>query len=470
MNLFDNFLKYKKNIALIDENNRKIDYQSLSSLIEKLTTHIKKRCLIFLICNNNIESIIGYLSFIKSNCVISLIDEKTDDRLLLNIISNYKPTYIFISNKKKISLKGYTSGFSFYGYSLLKRDKEIEIKLHDDLMLLISTSGTTGSTKFVRQSYENLRNNTKSIIDFLKITELDNTITTLPMSYVYGLSVINTHLEMGGNITLNSSSIIQKIFWEKIYKNKITNFAGVPYTYEIMEKLDLKKFNLKFLKYTTQAGGKVPINTIKKLISNYEKSDIKLIVMYGASEATARMSYLPWRDIKKKPESIGKAIPGGKLWLENEFGKKINSNFENGEIIYKGKNVCLGYAYNVKDLNKGDTNNLTLRTGDLGYKDKDGYYYVVGRKDRLIKINGLRINLSEVEDIISKMNIKSMCLKGETNKILIYIKERNKIEILKKNLPKLLNMHPTSFSIQVIKEFPISMNYKPLYKKFELDK
>ena len=166
-------------------------------------------------------------------------------------------------------------------------------------MLLISTSGTTGSTKFVRQSYENLRNNTKSIIDFLKISELDNTITTLPMSYVYGLSVINTHLEMGGNITLNSSSIIQKIFWEKIYKNKITNFAGVPYTYEIMEKLDLKKFNLKFLKYTTQAGGKVPINTIKKLISNYEKSDIKLIVMYGASEATARMSYLPCEILKK---------------------------------------------------------------------------------------------------------------------------------------------------------------------------
>ena len=221
--------------------------------------------MIFLICSNNIESIIGYLSFIKSNCVISLIDEKTDDHLLLNIISNYKPTYIFISNKKKkISLKGYSSEFNFYNYSLLKRDKETEIKLHDDLMLLISTSGTTGSTKFVRQSYENLRNNTKSIIDFLKISELDKTITTLPMSYVYGLSVINTHLEMGGNITLNNSSIIQKIFWEKIYKNKITNFAGVPYTYEIMEKLDLKKFNLKFLKYTTQAGGKVPINTIKK--------------------------------------------------------------------------------------------------------------------------------------------------------------------------------------------------------------
>ena len=437
MNLFNNFFKHKKNTALIDENNKKIDYQTLLTLIEKLTTCIKKRCLVFLICSNNIESIIGYLSFIKSDCVTSLIDEKTDDHLLLNIISNYEPNYIFISNKKKILLKGYSTELNFYNYSLLKRDKETEIKLHDDLMLLISTSGTTGSTKFVRQSYENLQNNTKSIIDFLKISELDRTITTLPMSYVYGLSVINTHLEMGGNITLNNSSVIQKIFWERIYKNKITNFAGVPYTYEIIEKLDLKKFNLKFLKYTTQAGGKVPIDTVKKIISNYEKLDIKLIIMYGASEATARMSFLSWKDIKKKPDSIGKAIPGGELWLENEFGKKIHGNFEKGEIIYKGKNVCLGYAFNPQDLKKGDNNNLTLRTGDLGYKDNDGYYYVAGRKDRFIKINGLRINLSEVENIILKMNIKSMCLKGEANKILIYIKQKDKIEILKKKTFKI---------------------------------
>ena len=469
MNLFNNFSKYKNNIAVINENNEAINYHSLSLFIEKFIANIKKRHLVFLICKNNLETIVGYLGFIKSNCVTTLIDEKTNDHFLLNIISKYKPHYIFISNKKKILLKGYSTEFIFFNYSLLKRTKEIKKKLHNDLMLLMSTSGTTGSTKFVRQSYVNLSSNTKSISDFLNISELDNAITTLPMSYVYGLSVINTHFENGGSITLNNLSIIQKGFWEKIYINKVTNFAGVPYTYEIIDKLDLTKFNLKFLKYTTQAGGKIPVKIVKNIISKYEKSDIKLIIMYGASEATSRMTYLSWRDVKKKPESIGKEIPGGKIWLENKFKKKINLINENGELIYKGKNVSLGYATNIKDLNKGNVNNSILRTGDIGYRDKDGYYYLVGRKDRFVKINGLRINLSEVEDIISKMNIKSMCLKGDYNKILIYVLEKNKIEILKKNLSKSLNMHPSSFTIQIIKEFPLNMNYKTSYKKLEID-
>ena len=119
MNLFNNFSKYKNNIALVNENNEIINYHTLSLFIEKFITNIKKRYLVFLICNNNLETIIGYLGFIKSNCVTTLIDEKTNDYFLLNIISKYKPHYIFISNKKKISLKGYSTEFVFYNYSLL---------------------------------------------------------------------------------------------------------------------------------------------------------------------------------------------------------------------------------------------------------------------------------------------------------------------------------------------------------------
>ena len=150
---------------------------------------------------------------------------------------------------------------------------------------------------------------------YLNVSEVDNAITTLPMSYVYGLSVINTHLESGGSITLNNSSLIQKTFWEKIHKNKVTNFAGVPYTYEIIEKLDLKKFDLKYLKYTTQAGGKMNDVLLNNIIKIYKKNKIRLIQMYGAAEATSRMSYLNWTNINKKLGSIGKAIRGGKFYL-----------------------------------------------------------------------------------------------------------------------------------------------------------
>ena len=470
MTLFNNFSKNKNKIAIINENNEVIKYNKLISFIENFIVNIKKRSLVFLICSNNLETIVGYLGFIKSNCVTTLIDEKTDVGLLLNIILKYKPNYIFISDSKRLTLNGYSTEYSFFNYNLLKRNKEKIIKLHDDLMILISTSGSTGSTKFVRQSYLNLKSNTEAIAKYLKVSCSDNAITTLPISYVYGLSVINTHLQNGAIITLNNSSVFQKQFWKNLYENKVTNFAGVPYTYEIIEKLDLEKFNLKYLKYTTQAGGKLQIKTVKNIISKYEQLNLKLLIMYGAAEATARMTYLSWNDVKKKPESIGKAIPGGLIWIEDEKGKKINTYNQNGEIIYKGSNVSYGYAKNISDLSKGNDNNSILRTGDLGYKDKDKFYYLVGRKDRVIKVHGLRVNLSEVEEIILNFGIKSMCLKGGNNKILVYIKVRNKSEELKKYLSSKINLHPSSFLINKIKEFPLNKNYKISYNKLDVKK
>ena len=463
-----NISKNKNKTAIINENNEIIKYNTLASFVDNFAINIKKRCLVFLVCNNNLESIISYLGFIKSNCVITLIDEKIDDKLLLRLISSYKPKYIFISNLKKLPINSYFTKYNLFNYKLIERSKEKIIKLHDDLMLLISTSGSTGSSKFVRQSYFNLKSNTLSISKYLKISERDNAITTLPMSYVYGLSVINTHLENGAIITLNNYSVVQKNFWEKLYKHKVTNFAGVPYTYEILEKINFKKFNLKYLKYTTQAGGKLALKTAKKIISDYRKLKLKLYIMYGASEATARMTYLPWKYAQKKIASIGKAIPGGSIWIENEKGIKINSYNQNGEIIYKGPNVCHGYAKNINDLSKGNDNKLILRTGDIGYKDKDNFYYITGRKDRYSKVHGLRVNLSEIEEITLNIGIKSMCLKEDNNKILVFIKENKSIEKLKKCLSSIIKLHPSSYLIKIVKEFPLNKNFKISYNKSEL--
>ena len=467
MNFLGNILN-KNKVAIITENDEKITYTKLISLIENFSKNIKARFLVFIVCGNNLESIVSYLGFIKSNCVTTLIDEKIHNTLFLKLVSTYNPNFIFLNKKKIKNLEGYKIKYIFFNYKLFEKKQKKIIKLDKDLMLLVSTSGSTGSSKFVRQTYSNLSHNTDSISKYLKISKKDNAITTLPMSYVYGLSVINTHLKKGATITLNNSSVVEKIFWDKLYKHKVTNFAGVPYTYEILERIDLKKFNLRYLKYTTQAGGKVNLKISEKIINMYKKMKLKLYFMYGAAEATARMSYLPWKDIKNKIGSIGLPIPGGSLWIENEKGIKINSNNKNGEIIFSGPNVCHGYAKNINDLSKGDENNSVLKTGDIGYKDKDGFFYIVGRKDRYVKIYGQRVNLSEVEDITHNIGIQSMCFEEGNNKISVFIKRNNDKKKLIKHLTAVINLHPSSYLIKTVEKFPMNYNYKVSYNKKEL--
>jgi|TARA_B110000914_G_scaffold225686_1_gene247145 long-chain acyl-CoA synthetase len=454
--------EYKNNKALLLKGNEVISFKELIKKIEEFSKNIKKRSLIFLVCKNNPESIVGYLGSIKSNCVISLIDENISDNSFNKLIKNYHPDFIFFEKKRIKNLDNFSVAYSFKTYELLEAKKKTEKKFNDELALLISTSGSTGTSKLVRQSASNLINNISSIVEYLNISEKDVTITTLPMSYVYGLSIINTHLSQGASVVLNNYSIIQKEFWNKVQKNKVTNFGGVPYTYSILEKINLKNFNLTSLKYTTQAGGKINKQTAENILKIYNLLDVKLYIMYGAAEATARMSYLPWENIDKI-ESIGKAIPGGNFFLEDSNSKIITKTKTPGELIYKGKNVCLGYAEKFEDLTKNDENNGTLKTGDIAYKDKDNFYYLVGRKDRYIKIHGMRINLQELESIISDFGFKNICIQEKENKINVLIKGDFQLEKLKEYLVSITKIHPSVFIFKTVKDFPLNKNFKTSY-------
>ena len=465
MFLLNNINTKNKKTALITENNKQISYSELNNYINRFNKNLQKRSLVFLICKNNLESIVGYLSLLKKNCVISLLDEKISEKLLKKLIRDYKPDYIFLSKNKKYNLNNFSQVYNFFDYKLIESKKVTKKNLHKELSLLISTSGSTGSSKLVRQSKNNLKDNAVAISKCLTISKKDIAITTLPMSYVYGLSIINTHINQGATIVLNTKSIVEKSFWSAMQRHKVTNFGGVPYTYSILEKINLSKFNLKNLKYSTQAGGKLNINTAKKILEDYKKLNIKLFIMYGSAEATARMSYLPWKNIEKKISSIGVPISGGRFHIEDENKKKITSINKFGELIYKGSNVCMGYSKNFKDLYKGDENNGILRTGDLAYKDKDNFYYIVGRKDRYIKIYGMRINLQDLEEIILEYGAENICLEEKLNKILVFVRNYKKIKMLKKYLIDLTSLHPSSIEIRNIKEFPLNSNYKISYNK-----
>ena len=184
--------------------------------------------------------------------------------------------------------------------------------------------------------------------------------------------------------------------------------------------------------------------------------------MYGSAEATARMGYLPWKYVKEKSGSIGKAIQGGKFWLEDKNKKKIKHNQKSGELIYSGKNVSSGYATSYKDL-KEDNNSDILRTGDYAKKDKDGFYYLLGRSDRFIKIQGNRLNLEDIEIYTSSFGIKSVCKLKKNNKIAIFVEKNVDEKMLLKKIKNKITIHPSNFLIKKISKFPINKNLKISY-------
>ncbi len=452
--------KFKKKTALIIENGEQISYNQLlsySTKLEKILTNNKN--LVFLLGQNNLETITGYISFVNKGYAVFLIDYRINQVFLKKLINLYKPNLIFTPKKIFELNKFYKSKLNFKSYILLQKRININHNINKDLMLLMSTSGSTGSPKLVRQSYQNLKSNIDAIIKYLKIKGSDTTITSLPISYVYGLSVINTHLIRGATVVLTNKSMIEKNFWQILKKFKVNNFAGVPYNYSIIDKIFKNKLP-NTLKYSTQAGGKMDKKLLKKILLNYKKNKIKFIQMYGAAEATSRMSYLNWNDSFKRIGSIGKVIPGGKFHLIDSKGKKIIKPFQKGELVYEGKNVFMGYAEKLKDLNLPDLNNGRLYTGDIAYMDKDKFYYVEGRKNRYAKIFGLRINLSDLENILHKKGLNSMMKEIDQNKICIYVKEISKIKKHLQYLSKITSINQNVFVVKKMSKNNLTFNYK----------
>jgi acyl-CoA synthetase (AMP-forming)/AMP-acid ligase II len=278
-------------------------------------------------------------------------------------------------------------------------------RLHEDLALLLSTSGSTGSPKLVRLSCHNLASNAVAIADYLGIRETDRAATTLPMSYCYGLSVIHSHLLRGAGLILTDHSVVDDEFGQLFRRHCGTSFAGVPYTFELLERVGAQALDLPHLRYVTQAGGRMPPERVRRFAELGRLRGWDLFVMYGATEATARMSYLPPQLASSQPEAIGRPIPGGAFAIEpcNAQGDE-----DIGELVYRGPNVMMGYAHRPTDLALGKTVDA-LRTGDIARRGHDGLYQLIGRSSRFVKMYGLRIDLQRVEATMRDHGITAIC-------------------------------------------------------------
>lgn len=463
-----NFSRYGSAVAMIDEEGLEISYDELITEQRRIADVIGKRCLIFALCENRVGSIIGYVSFVNARIVPVLLNAHLESELRDNLISAYKPAYLWVPQGMREEFSGMEETYSSYGYVLLKTNFDKEYELFQELCLLLTTSGSTGSPKFVRQSYGNVRANAESIAQYLELNASERPITTLPMNYTYGLSIINSHFMVGATILVTEKGLMQKEFWEFFKAQQATSFGGVPYTYEMLDRLRFFRMQLPSLRCMTQAGGKITIELHKKFAKYAAEQKKKFVVMYGQCEATARMGYLPAEKALERCGSMGVAIPGGMFRLIDADGKEIINPNVTGELIYEGPNVTLGYAECGDDLIKGDERNGVLQTGDMARFDEEGYYYIVGRKKRFLKIYGNRINLDEVDQIIKgKFESLDCASGGVDDHMYLFVTDNDFAEEVRRFISYKTGLNASAFNVIAIAEIPKSDSGKVLYKELE---
>jgi acyl-CoA synthetase (AMP-forming)/AMP-acid ligase II len=276
---------------------------------------------------------------------------------------------------------------------------------HPELALLLSTSGSTGSPKLVRLGAAALDSNARAIASYLGLTQRDRAVTGLPLSYSYGLSVLHSHLAVGASVLLTELSMADPAFKDLLHAHGVTGLAGVPHNYELMERCGLLADLPASVTTLTQAGGAMAQDLAARVAAQAARTGARLFIMYGQTEATARIAYLRPELLARYPGAIGQAIPGGELWLENAQRRRAGAG-EAGELIYRGPNVMMGYAHERRDM-AGPPGPDVLRTGDLAIEIAPGLFRVVGRKSRFVKPFGLRIGLDDLEARFAEAGAKA---------------------------------------------------------------
>lgn len=282
--------------------------------------------------------------------------------------------------------------------------------LHPDLALLLSTSGSTGSPKLVRLSLDSVVANARSIAAYLDLQPRDRAITALPLHYCYGLSVLNSHLLAGAGVVTSELSVVDRCFWDRVRSTGVTGIAGVPHTFDLLDRVGFEHMDVPSLRYLTQAGGRLAPDSVSRYAALGERRGWDLFVMYGQTEATARMAYLPPHLARTRPHLAGVAIPGGRFTVApspEAAADRAAGDDTVGELVYHGPNVMLGYAEEPADLSLGRTC-TELRTGDLARLGPDGLVEIVGRLRRFIKPFGLRIDLDEVDRVLRAADLDAV--------------------------------------------------------------
>lgn len=430
---------YGENIALAHASGV-LSYSELARAVEEEALRFTDgRRLVAIGIRNEPDAIIAYLAALRARQPVILVSPDSPEAMD-RIVSAYQPDTLYLP-----------------GSGWRDRHPAPQHDLHPDLALLLSTSGSTGSPKLVRLSYENLDANAASIAEYLRITESDRAATTLPLHYCYGLSVLHSYLLSGAGLILTSASVAEPEFWEAFAQHGGTSFAGVPYTFELLEQTGFAEMTLPALRYVTQAGGRMDPALVSKYARLGAERGWELVVMYGQTEATARMAYLPAELAADRPDSIGIPIPGGTFKLQPCDGF---SGPDLGELVYSGPNVMLGYAETPADLARG-RDIEELHTGDIARRAHDGLFEIVGRRNRFAKIFGLRFDLAQIENTLRSEGHD--VLATATDEYLVIAVAGGSAGLIQRRALALTKLPAWAVSVVSVAELPRLANGKPDY-------
>ncbi|MFF2113559.1 AMP-binding protein [Rhodococcus koreensis] len=419
-----------------------VTYRELADRVERAASQLgRTRRLVLVAGTPEIDLIVTYLAALFAGHPVLLAPGDNPDSLA-GLIAAYRPDVVVRSTDGRTVVEEQRAGSAHL--------------LHPDLALLLSTSGSTGSPKLVRLSHRNVQTNAESIAEYLNICDTDRAVTTLPMHYCYGLSVIHSHLVRGAALILTTLSVTDPGFWDLVRTHRGTTFAGVPYTFDLLDRIGFDDMDLPDLRYITQAGGRLPPDRVRNYSELGRRRGWDLFVMYGQTEATARMAYLPPELAPSHPHTIGRPIPGGSFRLEPVSDAPDGT----GELIYTGPNVMLGYAHTPDDLRLGDDLGGELRTGDLARHTGDGLYEVVGRRSRFVKVFGLRIDLQHVESALAQHGLTACCA-GGTDELIVAVQDGGDVDGVRRATARACGLPLGAVRVCLVDQIPRTATGKP---------
>lgn len=412
--------------------------------------------LVLIIMGRDVECVCAYFGALRKDLVPLLLSPEVTEENLARYLNAYKPDYMIAP--VDFSIGGYSKLRKLERFCLYHRNTKSNLEIHSDLGLMLTTSGSTGDPKCVRLSKKNIQSCTEAIVEYLDMDQERVGISTLPLYYSYGLSTLHNATFSRSKYVLTDASVTDRDLWEFIRANKVTDFQGVPSTFEILKQMRAKIDLFETVKYVTQAGGALKKETAKHFIEFFTENSKNFFIMYGQTEASPRISFLPPQKACEKLGSVGVPIRGGRVTLRDcGLGKN------QGELIYLGPNVALGYAERRGDLRLGDEFDGRLPTGDLAGIDKDGFIKIIGRISRFVKVHGQRVNLDDIENTFGNAGLDAVVV-GRDEKICVCVLSDS--EVAANDLIRTkFRFHPSTRKVVVVDEFPIKNTGKLDYKK-----
>ncbi len=442
----------------------RLTYADLCREIERSAQSLgdlPRPALVFERTTNRCGSLVAYLACRMLRLPLALLDDET--RTLQKLVADYGPTAV-LSPSERPPLDGYHPHAELpFGYRLDRpaECREYPIDVAPELQLLLATSGSTGNAKLVRLSEANLNANAESIVAYLGIGRDDRSIQSLPMQYSYGLSLVNSHLWAGGTVVFSPHSFFRPEFWSDFDGERCTSFAGVPYVYQTLHRLRFDAVRHPMLRTLTQAGGALRPELIEHYHEMALRGGQRFFVMYGQTEATARIAYVPPDRLGEKLGAIGVPIPGGRMRLE----RLPNGPSSHEQLVYEGPNVMLGYARSAQDLALGDQLGGVLRTGDLARADEDGFFRLCGRLKRIAKLYGRRLSLADVEhEVEHEFHVPAAVVEGE-NQIIVFVEQAEMMRrtVIRRHLAKSLAVPPAAVKVEGVDTIPLTTSGKKDY-------